>query len=76
MAPDLTDVMDRLPETEVAEVIKNGRPERGMVPPPLSDEERADVMTFLSWLRDNRSTLKDQLGIGEDSQSLPWFEFK
>jgi nitric oxide reductase subunit C len=76
MAPDLSDVFGRLGEPEVRQVVTEGRPERGMTPPPLAAEEVDRVIAFLRWLNEHRDDLAGRLGLADAVESVPWFEFK
>lgn len=76
MAPDVSDAFARLSEEEIRTVITEGRPERGMVPPALPDDAKSAIVEYLRWLQENRTSLASRLGVGEDAQSVPWFEFQ
>lgn len=80
VAPSLVGAASRLSPDELARVLSEGRPTRGMPPPGLSAAEREDVAAFLSWLdRESEAVARAQealtpeprLALGE----LPWWEF-
>jgi mono/diheme cytochrome c family protein len=82
-APDLSTVTERLDVEDLIEVLKKGRPERGMpLPSPvLSDEQVDDLVKYLDWLYQNRSALLAewgdlQAGRGIDWRKLDWWEFR
>ena len=76
LAPDLTDAVPRLGEAEVRRTIREGRPDKGMVPPPLADEDFEAVVGFLRWLSEQRDTMRTRLGLADHQRGLPWWEYR
>jgi len=76
VAADLTSACNRLNARELHETLIHGRPDKGMPPTALPDDQCAAVYDFLSWLAEHREALCRRLGISDDQQSMPWFEFK
>ena len=73
---------ERLDTEDLIEVLKRGRPERGMPPPSpvLSDEQLDHLIKYLDWLYQNRSGLMAewgdlQAGRSIDWRMLDWWEF-
>lgn len=75
LAPDPTRLATRLLPAELEAVVKDGRPARGMPPPPLTAEQRPDVIAFLTWLAETRPQLVAKCGEGQP-QGLPWWEYR
>jgi nitric oxide reductase subunit C len=76
LAPDLTNVLDRLPLDEVRRTIVEGRPERGMIPPALPPEQLDAVLQFLTWMRAHRDDVAHRAGVDGSEEELPWFEYR
>ena len=83
LAPDLSTVTSRLDETELREVLVNGRPERGMPPPaPAFSETQLDqVVAYLNWLGENRGRLMADWELRQSARDvdwsrLPWWEYR
>ncbi|MCC6784488.1 MAG: cytochrome c [Planctomycetes bacterium] len=75
-APDLTTVVDRLSDQAIHDTIQAGRPERGMPAWALPEGKVAELVAFLRWLKHERATLAATLTGVDDTQPLPWWEFK
>ena len=82
-APDLSTVTERLDTEDLIEVLKRGRPERGMPPPSpvLSDEQLDHLIKYFDWLYQNRSGLMAewddrQAGRSIEWRKLNWWEFR
>jgi nitric oxide reductase subunit C len=80
-APDLATARERLDEAALLAVLTNGRPEKGMPPPPLAESERRDVASFLAWLSEHRApvlrAIHDELGARRVALAdIPWWEYR
>ena len=76
-APDLSDVIKRMPRQEIEQVLQTGRIERGMPPFGLPETQRDELLHFLEWVSQNRDDLlrRSRSRLRSD-ETLPWFEFK
>ncbi|MEM7205225.1 MAG: c-type cytochrome [Planctomycetota bacterium] len=75
-APDLSDVGERLSDAELEQVIAEGRPAKGMVPPPLQPAQRAAVIEFLQWVGAEREAIRERLGADDAASGTPWWEYR
>ena len=82
-APDLSTVTDRLDDDAIREILANGRIERGMPPPapPLSAEQRDDMVAYFHWLSENRTSLRSAAAALQsqgrfDWSRLTWWEYR
>lgn len=75
VAPDPCSIAARLSAHDIEEVLIHGRIARGMPPAPLSQDQRRDVIAFLTWLATCRDELVAECGTGTE-QGLPWWEFR
>ena len=82
-APDLSLAAPALSSTDLAAVLAEGRPSKGMPPPmpPLNPQEIGDVTALFTWLAERRDTLVTSLRALEEERSfewraIPWWEYK
>jgi nitric oxide reductase subunit C len=81
-APDMSTVLARLSADSLAQVLTNGRPQKGMPPPipPLTDGERSAIAAYLAFLNERRAALSERtedLAVDRrlDWRRVPWWEF-
>ena len=75
VAPDLSVSASQLSDDEILGVLESGRPERGMPPSGLSDDQRRQVLAFLRWFAASRPDLVEASLSGEPG-GIPWWEFR
>jgi nitric oxide reductase subunit C len=76
-APDLTTALNRLDVKGLREVVVEGRADRGMQSwKHLPAESIDNVVAFVKWLNDDRSSLAKAVGGVGAEQALPWWEYK
>ncbi len=80
-APDLSTVAARLDRKALHEVLSKGRMPK--MPPPtlsLSEQQREQIIAFLTWLGENREVLAKRLARGSDRRfawsDIPWWEYR
>jgi nitric oxide reductase subunit C len=79
--PDLSKATERVARDELLEVLREGRSPSMPVPqPPLSGDESQDLLMFLDWLGDHRSTLTswkpEEDAPTIELSELPWWEYE
>ncbi len=82
-APDLSLAARALSPNDLAAVLAEGRPSKGMPPPipPLNPQERDDLTALLIWFAERRDTLVASLRALEEQRSfqwraIPWWEYR
>jgi nitric oxide reductase subunit C len=73
-APDLSLATRKLTDAEIDQVLREGR---GMIMPRsgLDAAQRADLIAWMHWMTDHRSTIETCLELPAGHAALPWFEF-
>lgn len=74
-SPDLSTVVTRLKDAEILEVLRKGRPAKGMPPGQVPADQEQGMLQLLHWLHEHRDELRAELGPAQGSDSLPWWEF-
>lgn len=81
-APDLSTVAERLTGDSLRQVLRSGRPDRGMPQPvpPFAPDELEAVVAYLEYLNERRDELQSSTSAvaGDrriDWRRLPWWEF-
>ncbi len=76
LAPDLSNVVERLSDRKIHETLADGRPLKGMPAQGLKKEQQDEVIAFFKWVAENRTILIHTLDIREGDESLPFFDFR